>query len=71
MKTVIVKTFPTRIEAEVDKGILNAVGIKSYISADDEGGMGPYLLSATGFVKLMVARKDYQKACKILKVDLT
>jgi len=68
METVIVKTFTSRIEAEVDKSILDSQGIKAIINADDAGGSAPYLLNSTGFVKLLVNKKDFKKAYKILKV---
>lgn len=64
----IPKTYLTRNEAELDKGILAANKIRSIIIADDEGGMAPYLLSATGFVKLSVSEKDYKRACGILHI---
>ncbi len=68
MDAIIIKTFTTRVEAEVFKGILTSAGIQSFITADDEGGWAPYLLNATGFVKLEIDKKDYKKACEVLKI---
>lgn len=69
MERIIIKTYQTRTEAEVDKGFLESRGIKSCVVADDEGGAVPYLLNATGFVKLTVSKKDYKKAYKILNTS--
>ncbi|MDO8611018.1 MAG: hypothetical protein Q7R95_10865 [bacterium] len=70
MHEIILRTYQTRIDAEVDKGFLEASGIKSMIVADDEGGMAPYLLNGTGFVKLQIYKKDYEKACEVLKIKI-
>jgi len=67
MEQIIIKTYLTRSEAEVDKGLLEVNGIKANIQADDGGGVAPYLLNGTGFVKLLVDKKDYEKASEILK----
>lgn len=62
----IVKTFGTRIEAEIARGKLGFNKIQSIVVADDAGGQEGYLLNATGFVKLMVSKKDFEKAVKLL-----
>lgn len=62
----IVKTYPSRVEAEIGRGKLEASGIKAIIEADDLGGIGGYLLNATGFVRLMVLKEEYADAKKIL-----
>lgn len=36
---VVVKSFQTRLEAEIAKGMLVSHGILAFITADDEGGM--------------------------------
>lgn len=63
---VTVKTYPSRIEAEIGRGKLEASGIKSIVQADDVGGQEGFLLNATGFVKLMVLKRQYKEAQKIL-----
>ena len=45
---VCIKTYQSRIEAELVKGFLESNGIKAMVSADDVGGMNPALLWATG-----------------------
>jgi len=62
----VVKTYPTRIEAEIGRGKLESNGITAMIQADDAGGQEGYLLNATGFVKLVVLKKDYSVAMKLL-----
>ena len=67
MDEIILKTYQTRVDAEVDKGFLEASGIKSRIIADDAGGIAPYLLTGTGFVKLLVSQKNFKRASNLLK----
>ena len=64
---VRIKTYQSRIEAELVKGFLESNGIKAMVSADDVGGMNPALLWATGGVRLLVKKNDIQKAIKVLE----
>lgn len=68
MEEIILKTYRTRTEAELDKVFLESNGIKSFVAADDGGGFLPYLLNGTGFIKLVVAKNDFLKACEVLKI---
>ena len=64
---VVVKTFNTRLEADVSKTLLDANGISSFISADDEGGMAPFPFRPTSKgVQLLVRKESFQKARKLL-----
>ena len=63
---ICVKTFASRIEANIAKGMLESNDILSYISADDEGGMLPFQLSKKG-VQLFVKKDILTKAQEILK----
>ena len=54
------------MEAELAKGLLESKDIKAMVSADDVGGMNPALLWATGGVRLLIRKKDIQKANEIL-----
>jgi hypothetical protein len=69
MKTdlVKVKSFSSRTEAEIAKGLLASHGIKSLITADDVGGMFPYPLSGSFSVDLRVPQNYATKAANILK----
>ena len=62
-----VRTYQTRSEAEVAKSLLDANNIFASVTADDEGGMTqfPFQVSPTG-VKLMVDKKDFDKASQLL-----
>ena len=64
---ITIKTYPDRIEAELVKGVLESKGIKAMVSADDAGGMNPALLWATGGVRLLVQKRDIQKATEVLE----
>ena len=55
------------MEAELAKGLLESKGVKAMVSADDAGGAHPALLWATGGVRLLVKKKDIQKAIKVLE----
>lgn len=63
---IAVQTYSSRIEAEIGRGKLEANGIKSIVQADDGGGQEGFLLNATGFVKLLVLKKQYDAARKII-----
>ncbi|OHA73940.1 MAG: hypothetical protein A3B24_02120 [Candidatus Wildermuthbacteria bacterium RIFCSPLOWO2_01_FULL_48_16] len=63
---VCVKTFPSRQEAEVAKNLLLAHDIVCFVSADDGGGVQPWLLISTGGARLMVSEKDAETARQIL-----
>lgn len=62
---IVVRTFASRVEAELAKGALEAAGIDSMISADDVGGMRPHL-SLTNGVGLLVRVEDAEQATEVL-----
>ncbi len=63
---IIIEQYNTRIEAEVDKGLLESNGIKALIFADDAGGARPHL-NLAGRVKLLIRKKDRDKVAELLK----
>jgi hypothetical protein len=65
-KLITIGQYNTRIEAEVDKGLLESNGIKALIFADDAGGARPHL-NLAGRVKLLIREEDRDKATKLLK----
>lgn len=67
-KLVTVKSFNTRPEAEIAKGLLEANKIKAIITADDEGGLYafPIKLSGSG-VEVKVHEKDLKQARELLE----
>lgn len=60
-----IKTFNSRIEAEIAKSYLESFDIKAEIFSDDAGQSIISLQSVRG-VKLLTNRKDLQKAQKLL-----
>ena len=64
-KFLTVKTFNSRIDAEIAKSYLESFGIKAEIFSDDAGQSITSLQSIRG-VKLLTNRKDIQKARKLL-----
>ncbi|MFZ3086292.1 MAG: DUF2007 domain-containing protein [Candidatus Hydromicrobium sp.] len=64
-KFLTVKTFNSRIDAEIAKSYLESFGIKAEIFSDDAGQSITSLQSIRG-VKLLTNRKDLQKARKLL-----
>jgi hypothetical protein len=67
---VVVKTFNTRIEAELAKGLLAANNIQSIIISDDEGGTAPFPFQPNSKgVQLMVAKADLVAAKSMLQSE--
>ena len=58
----VVSTLPSTADAQIAKGILDEVGIKSIIRADNAGGMYPAISGA----ELLVRTEDVQKAIESL-----
>jgi len=63
--SIIVKTFPSRVEAELAQKMLQAHHIDATVSADDAGGAYPFLLSLGAHV--LVGEKDRKKAEELLQ----
>jgi len=59
----VVSTFRTTADAQIAKGILDAIGIDSMVRADNAGGMYPAISGA----ELLVRVEDVQKANEALK----
>jgi hypothetical protein len=65
---VVLRSYPTVIEAELAKSALESVGIDSMIRTDNEGGQSP-ALSMTRGVELLVRASDAQAANDMLGVE--
>jgi len=61
----LLKTFSSRIDAELAKSFLESNGIKSMISADDAGEMYP-AASAYWGVKLFVNENNFEIADNLI-----
>ena len=59
---VTVSTFPSAVDAEIAKGVLDDAGIESMIRSDNAGGMYPALAGAD----LVVRAEDVEKATEAL-----
>jgi hypothetical protein len=59
---IVVSTFPSAVDAEIAKGVLNEVGIASIIRTDNAGGMYPPMNGAA----LMVRAEDAERASEAL-----
>jgi len=62
---VTVSTFPSAVDAEIAKGVLDDAGIESMIRSDNAGGMYP----ALGGADLVVRAEDLEKATEALGLD--
>jgi hypothetical protein len=65
---VVLRTYPTVIDAELAKSTLESVGIDSMIRSDNEGGQSPALAFNRG-VELLVLANDAQAANDVLGVE--
>jgi hypothetical protein len=61
---VAVRTYPSRIEAEMALGLLQSAGLRAWVVADDAGGAYPFQLS--GGAKLFVDGDDRAAAERLL-----
>jgi len=67
---ILLKTYTTRLEAEIHKSKLEAYKIQTQMIGDDEGGMAPFPFQPTPTgIKLLVHKNDYKKAKDILNLD--
>ena len=62
----IAALVPTKLEAEIMKGMLEAHGIDASVQADDEGGMTPSLAEVQG-IRLMVPEEQLEQAKKLIE----
>ncbi len=66
-KAVRLKKYNDRIEADIERVLLESHGISTFITADDAGGMRPDLMMSTGGVWIWVSDNDVEKSVDILK----
>ncbi|MFC1720960.1 hypothetical protein ACFL0K_01765 [Patescibacteria group bacterium] len=66
-QNIKIQSYNNRIDAEAGKSLLRAHDIPSLITADDAGGMYPWIASATGGVGLLINIEDKEKALDLLK----
>lgn len=62
---ICIRVFPSRFEAELARGLLEANGVSAIISTDSAGGLRVEMEFALG-VRLLVNRNDAAEAAEIL-----
>jgi len=65
---VVVRTYPTHVDADLARTVLEAAGIESMVESDDQGGQSPGLAFTRG-IALLVRSDDVKDAEEILGVD--
>jgi len=65
---VVVRTYPTVIEAELAKTALESVGIDSMVRSDNQGGQSPGLTFTRG-AELLVRADDIEAADDMLDIE--
>ena len=65
---VVVRTYPSHVEADLARTALEAAGIESMFGSDDQGGQSPGLAFTRG-IALLVRSEDVKDAGEILGVD--
>ncbi len=65
---VLLKRFPSEVEAEMARSVLECEGVPALVLSDDAGGMEPQLQWIRG-VRLMVRESDVSRAREILGED--
>jgi hypothetical protein len=63
---VTVASFPDVSEAELAKERLELEGIRAFVVGAQTAGVMPFLVNATGGVRLQVEPKDVERAREIL-----
>jgi hypothetical protein len=61
---IVIRTFLTRVDADLAKTALDAADIESMIRSDDAGGLRPHLWM--GGVALLVRQEDAERAEAVL-----
>lgn len=64
-RLVAIRSYTNRIEAEMAQEQLQHVGVDSYVSGDDAGGMRP-AMQLTQSVNLIVREQDIERANGLL-----
>lgn len=61
---VVIRTFLTRVDADLAKSALDAAEIESIVRSDDAGGLRPHLWM--GGIAVMVRQEDVERAEAVL-----
>jgi hypothetical protein len=66
---VVLRVFPSHIEADLARSVLEAAGVESALRTDDLGGLRPHMDLTRG-VALMVRSEDRARAAEVLDTDV-
>ena len=66
MGGVVLRTCANREDAELLRGVLEANGVRAFVTSDDARGLQPALELVRG-VRLLVAEEDEARAREILQ----
>lgn len=61
---IVIRTFLTRVDADLAKTALDAAGIESMVRSDDAGGLRPHLWM--GGIAVLVRAEDVERAEAVL-----
>ncbi len=64
---ITISVYPSRMEAEIVKGLLESEGIQAVITGDDSDGINPYPMLQSSGIELKVPKKGEEKAKIILR----
>ncbi len=65
-RIIPIKAYSTRMDADLAKAVLEANGIDSIVSADDAGGMEPWL-ALSQHIQILVREEDAGVARDLLE----
>ena len=65
-KLILLKTYNSPIDANIDKGLLGANGIEAVLFDENTVYANPILTTTVGGVKLLVRESDYQESLDVL-----
>ena len=61
---VEIKRYRSRMEAELDRSLLEASGIPSHVAHDDAGGLAPHIILGGFFSRLYILDPEDEKAAR-------
>ncbi len=67
MDLVLLKSYYNKHDAEIAVGLLKEAGIESILQADDAGGFHAHLSIAAGNNRVMIRKKDAERALEVIK----
>ena len=66
---ICIRTFVHRYEADIAVSLLQSQNLPAMVMAEDQGGLSPHLLAASGGARLIVRAEDAEAALHLLDED--